>query len=255
MRVGDAVDIEVDMQSAELVDADLRVMLDRNVVADGTVHLDPGENHLTLTQHVDTPGFLQVRAELKVNDVTSTLSAMTVGKPTGHVLVLEDQPGQADALATAAPGIVDCARRRYEPAAQCQRSPLRPSLRQHARDEPHARSAAHAANVRPGPGAGWSVGGPRAFAPGGIRARRSTTFPGAAEPPAEPQQGSLALILGIDRSGSMDVISGGATRAHRNLHGARSRAAGRRAAPADDVLGVIAFDSNFSWAVPPTRLY
>ena len=80
VRVGDDVDIEVGMHAAEVVDADLRVMLDRNVVADGTVHLDPGENHLTLTQHIDAPGFLQVRAELKVNDLTSTLSAMSVGK-------------------------------------------------------------------------------------------------------------------------------------------------------------------------------
>src|SRR6185503_7959175 len=59
---------------------------------------EPGDNRLVLPQRVETPGFLQVRAELKVNDQTSTLSAVTVAKPAGHVLVLEDQAGQADGL-------------------------------------------------------------------------------------------------------------------------------------------------------------
>src|SRR6185436_18687730 len=81
--------------------------------------------------------------------------------------------------------------------------------------------------------------------------------PVSAEPPVEPQQGSLALFLVVDRSGSMDVISGGAA-----ASGASKIAMAREAAiqaadllQPEDTLGVIAFDSNFQWVVPPTKLH
>src|SRR5207302_645535 len=83
-------------------------------------------------------------------------------------------------------------------------------------------------------------------------------MPVSAEPPIEPQQGSLALFLVVDRSGSMDIISGGGTSSGGATKMAMAREAAVEAAgllQPDDTLGVIAFDSGFQWVVPPTKLH
>jgi uncharacterized membrane protein/Mg-chelatase subunit ChlD len=262
VRVGEDVEINLDMQSAEMVDADLRVTLDRTVVADGTVHLDPGDNHLTLAQRVDTPGFLQVRAELRVNDVSSGLSAVTIGKPTGHVLVLEDQEGQADALApvlqnmglwvdrgaaTSVPPNAN-ALADFDAVVLVNTPATSLTLDQQRTLQTYVQDLGRGLVV---------VGGPRTFSPGGYQGTPlDDILPVAAEPPVEPQQGSLALFLVIDRSGSMDVISGGANTGASKISMAREAAlqAAELLQP-DDILGVIAFDSAFQWTVPPTRLH
>jgi len=102
------------------------------------------------------------------------------------------------------------------------------------------------------------VGGARSFAPGGYQGTLlDDLLPVSAEPPIEPQQGSLALFLVIDRSGSMDMLTGGGA----STGGASKIAMAREAAieaagllQPRDTLGVIAFDSAFQWVVPPTRL-
>src|SRR5207253_1081739 len=97
------------------------------------------------------------------------------------------------------------------------------------------------------------IGGPHAFSPGGYQGTTlDDLLPVSSEPPVQPQKGSLALFLVIDRSGSMDIASGGATKM------AMAREAAIEAASLlqpDDTLGVIAFDSSFTWVVPPTRLH
>jgi uncharacterized membrane protein len=102
------------------------------------------------------------------------------------------------------------------------------------------------------------VGGPRSFSPGGYEGTvLDDMLPVSAEPPIEPQQGSLALFLVIDRSGSMDVLTGGGS-----ASGGASKLAMARQAAAEasnllqpqDTLGVIAFDTSFQWIVAPTKL-
>jgi Ca-activated chloride channel homolog len=262
VRVGDDIEITLDMQAAEMVDADLQVWLDRAVVADGPVHLDPGDNRVVLSQKVETPGFLRVRAELRLNDATSTLSAVTVGKPTGHVLVLEDQAGQADELASvlrregllveraAATTLPPSATRLVDfDALVLVNTPATSlTLDQQRTLQTYVQDLGRGLVV---------IGGPRSFAPGGYQGTPlDDVLPVAAEPPVEPQQGSLALFLVIDRSGSMDVISGGASSGASKISMAREAAlqAAELLQP-DDTLGVIAFDSSFQWVVPPTRLH
>src|SRR5439155_24422861 len=103
------------------------------------------------------------------------------------------------------------------------------------------------------------VGGARAFAPGGYQGTPlDDLLPVSAEPPIEPQQGSLALFLVVDRSGSMDVVTGGGTSAGGATKIAMAREAAIEAAgllQPQDTLGVIAFDSAFQWVVPPTKLH
>jgi hypothetical protein len=103
------------------------------------------------------------------------------------------------------------------------------------------------------------VGGARTFAPGGYEGTvLDDMLPVSAEPPIEPQQGSLALFLVIDRSGSMDILSGGPGQGSGATKLAMAREAAIQAADLlqpDDTLGVIAFDSAFQWVVEPTRLH
>ena len=262
VRVGDEAEITVDMQAADMVDGDLRVTLDRTIVADGPVHLDPGDNRLVLTQRVRTPGFLQVRAELRVNDLSSTLSAVTNGKPAGHVLVLEDQAGQADGVAsvlqqeglwidrgpsTSLPPSAT-ALNDFDAVVLVNTPATSMTLDQQRTLQTYVQDLGRGLVV---------VGGTRSFAPGGYQGTPlDDVLPVAAEPPVEPQQGSLALFLVIDRSGSMDVISGGPNTGASKISMAREAAlqAAELLQP-DDILGVIAFDSSFQWVVPPTRLH
>lgn len=262
VRVGDEIEISLEMQAAEMVDADLQVRLDRTVVASGAVHLDPGDNHLTLSQRVETPGFLQISAELRVNDTTSALSAVTVGKPAGHVLVLEDQAGQADGLVP----VLQRAGLFVERAAATTLPPSTNPLNEYDALVLVNTPATSLTLDQQRTLQTWVqdlgrglivVGGARSFAPGGYQGTPlDDILPVAAEPPVEPQQGSLALFLVIDRSGSMDVISGGANTGSSKISMAREAAlqAAELLQP-DDVLGVLAFDSSFQWVVPPTRLH
>ncbi|MBV9580345.1 MAG: VWA domain-containing protein, partial [Chloroflexi bacterium] len=102
------------------------------------------------------------------------------------------------------------------------------------------------------------VGGPRTFSPGGYEGSvLDDVLPVSATPPIEPQQGSLALFLVIDRSGSMDLISGGGPAGSDATKMAMAREAAIQAAgllQPQDTLGVIAFDSSFQWVVQPTKL-
>ena len=262
VRVGDEAEITIDMQAAESVDADLRVTLDRAIVADGPVHLDPGDNRLVLTQRVQTAGFLQVRAELRVNDSISTRSAVTNGKPSGHILVLEDQPGQADGLAPvlqreglwidrrAATSLPPSATalNDFDAIVLVNTPATSLTLDQQRTLQTYVQDLGRGLVV---------IGGTRSFAPGGYQGTPlDDVLPVAAEPPVEPQQGSLALFLVIDRSGSMDVISGGPNAGSSKISMAREAAlqAAELLQP-DDILGVVAFDSGFQWVVSPTRLH
>jgi uncharacterized membrane protein len=263
VRVGDEAEVTIDMQAAEALDAQLRVTLDRAVLVDGPVHLEPGETRLVLSQRVSTIGFLPLRADLQVGDTVSTLSAVTVGKPAGRVMVLEDQPGQANAFvpvlqagglqvsragASSLPPSAS-ALTEFDAIVLVNAPATSLALDQQRTLQSYVQDLGRGLVV---------IGGPRAFAPGGYQGTvLDDLLPVAAEPPVEPQQGSLALFLVIDRSGSMEVVSGGSQGG-----GASKIAMAREAAiqaagllQPDDTLGVVAFDSQYQWVVPPTKLH
>jgi uncharacterized membrane protein/Mg-chelatase subunit ChlD len=268
-RAGDRVDVTIGLQAVQPVDARLRVAVDQTVVADGQIHLDAGDTRLVMPQRVDAPGtgqsFVEVRVDLQVagSTLSSTLSAVVVAKPAGRVLVLEDEANAADGLVGLLQG----------EGLQIDRRP--------ASSLPPSASALNAydgvvlvntpatslsldqqrtlVSVVQDLGRGLLVvGGARAFAPGGYQGTPlDDLLPVSAEPPIEPQQGSLALFLVVDRSGSMDVVTGGGTSAGGATKMAMAREAAIEAAgllQPQDTLGVIAFDSSFQWVVPPTKL-
>ncbi len=266
-RAGERIDVTLGLQAAQAVEAELRLVLGGAVVANGHIHLEPGDTRLVLPERVGGPGFSEVRAELAVSGMSthSALSRVVVARPAGRVLVLEDEANQADGLVAVLQGegleIDRRASSTLPPAAS-------------------ALSAYDAIVLANTPATSLSldqqrtlvsfvqdlgrglvvVGGARAFAPGGYQGTPlDDLLPVSAEPPVEPQQGSLALFLVIDRSGSMDVAPGGG--ASSSSGGGTKMAMAREAAieatrllQPQDTLGVIAFDSGFNWVVPPTKL-
>jgi Ca-activated chloride channel homolog len=268
-RAGDRIDVTIGLQAATAVDAQLRLSLDRMVVADGPVHLEAGDTRLSLPQRVAAAGFVEVRAELQVAEQTmkSTLSAVVVAKPAGRVLVLEDDApvkrDQADGLVALLQGEgLEVDRRpasslppsasalsTYDGLVLVNTPATSLSLDQQRTLVAFVQDLGRGLLV---------VGGARTFAPGGYQGTPlDDLLPVSAEPPIEPQQGGLALFLVIDRSGSMDMRTGAGT----SSAGATKMAMANEAAieaigllQPQDTAGVIAFDSSFQWVVPPTKL-
>lgn len=262
-RAGDRIDIALDLQSTQSVDAVLQVTLDQTPIANGPIHLEQGETPLTFPAPLATPGFTSVRAELRVGDQTSTLSGIVIVKPAGRVLVLEDDPGSATALANllvnqglqvmrrpsnSVPPTAD-ALAEFDGAILVNTPATSLTLDQQRTLQSFVQDLGRGLVV---------VGGTRAFSPGGYEGSvLDDVLPVSATPPIEPQQGSLALFLVIDRSGSMDIVSGGGSGGGGATKMAMAREAASEAAgllQPQDTLGVIAFDSSYQWVVPPTRL-
>ncbi len=262
-RAGDRIDVELDLQATTTVDAQLRLSINQTVVANGPIHLQPGDTQLTLPAPVPEPGFVEVQADLRVGDRVSTLSSSLVAKSAGHILVLEDEPARADALVSllASEGLqVD---RRpassvppsatelgdFDGAVLVDVPATSLTLDQQRTLQSFVQDLGRGLVV---------VGGPRTFSPGGYQGTPlDDLMPVAADPPLEPQQGSLALFLVIDRSGSMDLLGAGGAGQAPATKIAMAREAAIEAAgllQPEDTLGVIAFDSAFDWVVPPTRL-
>jgi uncharacterized membrane protein len=262
-REGDRIDVIVDLMAAVPVDGRLRLWLDQIPVGDGPVHLEAGQTRLAFPQPIGAPGILTVRAELQVGQQPSTLSSVVVVKPVGRVLVLEDEHRQADdlvklleneglqverQLSTTLPPSAR-ALTSFDGAILVNTSATSLSLDQQRTLQSFVQDFGRGLLV---------VGGARSFAPGGYQGTPlDDLLPVSAEPPIEPQQGSLALFLVIDRSGSMDMLTGGGATSGGVSKMAMAREAAIEAAgllQPRDTLGVVAFDSAFQWVVPPTRL-
>jgi Mg-chelatase subunit ChlD/uncharacterized membrane protein len=261
-RAGDRIDVQLDLQADQPVDAQLRVSVDQPLIANGPVHLEPGDTQLSLPAPLSAPGFANVHAELRVGDQMSTLDSVIVVKPAGRVLVLEDDPHDADALvslltqqglqvqrrpASSLPPRADSLAN-FDAALLVNVPATSLSLDQQRTLQSFVQDLGHGLAV---------IGGPRTFSPGGYEGSvLDDVLPVSATPPIEPQQGSLALFLVIDRSGSMDIVSGGS-----GGNGATKMAMAREAAieaagllQPQDTLGVLTFDSSSQWVVPTTRL-
>jgi Mg-chelatase subunit ChlD/uncharacterized membrane protein len=263
-RAGDRIEIQLDIQSVRAIDAQLRLRVDQTVVASGPIHLEAGDTQLILPASVATPGFVAIRADLRVGDLSSTLTSVVVAKPAGKVLVLEDEPGSADALVSLLTNQgLQIARQpasSVPPKAQdlsdfdgvlLVNTPATSlSLDQQRTLQEYVQDLGRGLVV---------TGGPRTFSPGGYEGSvLDDMLPVSATPPIEPQQGSLALFLVIDRSGSMDIVSGGGYGSTGATKMAMAREAAVEAAgllQPEDTLGVIAFDSSFQWVVQPTKLH
>jgi Mg-chelatase subunit ChlD/uncharacterized membrane protein len=257
VRTGESPDVAVEVQAAAPTTGHLQLTLDNTIVSDADVQLRSGANHLSFTPMIDTPGFHELDALLTTADRTSRLAAVTVAHSPGSLLLLEDQPGEADAIgsllgaagwrvdrrspATIPPSVADLTA--FDAAVLVDIPATSLTLDRQRTLQAFVQDLGRGLVI---------IGGPRSFSPGGYEGGvLDDLAPVSSAPPIEPQLGTLALFLVIDRSGSMDLLAGNTTKM------AMAREAAMRAAELlqpNDQLGVIAFDSTYQWVVPPARI-
>jgi uncharacterized membrane protein/Mg-chelatase subunit ChlD len=260
-RVGDALSSDLTVLSTRATSATVQVRVDGQVQGRQSVTLPAGTSHITLDQQAQTPGFHRV--DVTVNTAAdstaanNTTSASVVVKPAPHVLVLEDRAGEAANLASAltARGMaVDVGSPDKVPAQagglDQYDSVILNNVAATSLTLDQQRTVQE--YVRRHGGGLVTVGGRTSYARGGYAdSVFEEVLPVSSQPPPRPAQGTTALILIIDRSYSMNdrsVFDDGVTKL------AMARQAAQLAVDAlreGDILGVLAFDMENIWAVPP----
>ncbi|HEX3246165.1 MAG TPA: VWA domain-containing protein [Chloroflexota bacterium] len=261
-RIGEPLDAAVTIDSLVDTSATLRVWFDERLVAEEETPLTVGANQVGISPMLRSEGFHTVRAEISApgdsHAENNSAAATTVTRGAGHVLVIEERSGEGSEVANvlAESGVtVD-----VQPAVSIPTNidPLRQFDSIVLANVPSTSLALDQLRTLQifvqDLGRGLMVtGGQRAFAPGGYEGTiLNEMLPVNSSPPTRRRQGSVALVLVIDKSGSMDLFRTDVSKI------AMAREAAIQATQllqVDDTLGVIGFDSRFSWVVPMTRLH
>lgn len=247
--------------SSTETDARLRLSIDGRVVGQQDVRLVAGTNRFSLTQKAGAQGFHRLRIEvLSATDTradNNSAETTTVVKGAGRMLVLEGHAGEGDRLvAVLREGGLEVDVR--APASVPQRASLLAqfdsiglanvaatqfTLDQQRTLQQYVQEFGRGLFV---------AGGDTSYALGGYSGTvLDEMLPVSPAPPPRREQGSVALILVIDKSGSMDLYRSDVSKM------AMAREAAILALDAlrpDDTLGVLVFDVRFTWAVPPARI-
>ncbi len=262
LRVGEVLDLSATLSSALPSRAELRVTVDGQALPAQPLSLAAGSTRVTLPVRIRVHGFHTLRVEVVAEADTrldnNLLEAATVASEAGRVLILEETPGSGAALAQTL--ATEALRVQTRPAASIPPSAAELgefdsivlvdvpatslTLDQQRTLQSFVRDLGRGLVV---------IGGPHSFAPGGYEDTvLNEILPVSATPPPQRQQGSAALILVVDKSGSMENAGDNVSKM------ALAREAAIQATELlwpDDVLGVIAFDSAVQWVVPPGRLH
>jgi Mg-chelatase subunit ChlD/uncharacterized membrane protein len=261
-RAGDLSEVSVVLHSSHPTSTALRVSLDGQVVSEQQVTLRPGTNRVWVELWLPAPGFHDVTAEVVPAQDTrwdnNRLLASTIVKQPGQVLVLEHQPGQAARLVEILRA--DGLQVQVRPSSEIPPSPqpLSPFDTVVLVDTPATsltldQQATLQLLVRDYGRGLVVIGGPHSFGPGGYEGSAlDDLLPVSSRPPERPERSSVALFLVIDRSGSM---ASAWEREAPKLDMAREAAIQAVGLlQRGDVVGIIAFDSEYEWVVPVTRI-
>jgi Mg-chelatase subunit ChlD len=275
VRQGQGFDLIVQADSTAQVDASLRVFGDGQLIHSQDVRLQPGTNRFMIPVQGDRTGFRRFRAQI-VPDADTRLqnnqaSAFTVVYGPPRVLMVEGQPGEGDNLAQALR------------SAQMEVTAAPPDKLPTSLAELAAYDAVVLANVPVtelpsgvmetlqvyvrdlGKGL-LMTGGENSFGAGGyLRTPLEETLPVDMDVRTREQSPNLALVLAVDKSGSMgrchcDNPDLDQTYVRREVGQPKvdiAKEAIMRAAGAlggQDYLGVVAFDESARWAVDLQQL-
>ena len=263
-RVGDTVVSELRIYSTTETSATVNLKVDGKPFTDGRINLDPGDNRITIEQQVEAPGFHRLDATLESSSDTSAennaASATLVVKQQPTVLVLEDRPGEADQIAKALtdrqitvevqePSVIPAQWAeldRYDAVVLNNVAATSFTLDQQRTLQEYVRKGGHGL---------ITVGGQTSYAKGGYPdSVLEDILPVSSRPGPRPEQGETALILVMDRSQSMDEWMG---MSREDTKFSMAKEAARLAVDSlrkDDTLGVLAFDTDNSWAVPVQKI-
>jgi uncharacterized membrane protein len=260
-RVGEPLDATVTIDSLDERVGTLRVWFDDRLVTEEETQLDKGTTQLSVSPPLRSEGFHTIRADISAPGDTraenNSASAATVTKGAGRIQVIEERTGEGTEIANVLSASGVAVEIQPVSAIPTNTDPLRQF------------DAIVLANVAATSmtldqirtlqifvqdlGRGLLVaGGQRAFGPGGYEGTiLDEMLPVSSTPPTRRRQGSVALVLVIDKSGSMDLFRTDASKM------SMAREAAIQATDmlqVDDTLGVIGFDSRFNWFVPMTKL-
>ena len=261
-RAGDLIDLPVVLHSSGQITATLRVSLDGQLVSEQQLALQPGISRVPVTLRLPSPGFHDIQADVVPARDTradnNSLAASMVAKEPGRVLVLEHEPGQVARLAEILRA--DGLEVQVQPSSEIPPTtePLAGfdaavlvdtpatslTLDQQKTLQLFVRELGHGLVV---------IGGQRSFGPGGYEGSTlDEMLPVSSRPPERPERSSVALFLVLDKSGSMASAWSNEASKLAMAREAAIQAVGLL--QPGDVIGIVAFDSEYQWIVPTTRI-
>lgn len=276
VRLGQQFELTAVVESTDARPATLQLFADGALVRSLDVHLQPGTNRVRVSLTAEEPGFRRYRAELiAVGDTlpqNNRAAGFTVVKGPPRILLIEGKPGEADHLAAAlrASGMEVV----VTPPAQMPQDLATLSgfdavflVNAPAEALPHAAMQALPRYVRELGRGLVMVGGESSFGAGGyLRSPVEEALPVDMDVRSREQEPNLALVLAVDKSGSMgrchcdnpNALPGQYQRVQSGLPKIdiakeailqTFQALGRL-----DFLGVVAFDQDAHWALKVRQL-
>lgn len=272
-RQGQVIPVEVVVAARGAAEVHLRLLADGTLVESRVVRLVPGRNRFGFNLPAPETGFHRFRAEIEATADTrpqnnwGTAFTTVYGPP--HVLVVEGQPGEADALNAAleAAGIKSTL---TSPAAL---PGTLPGLAAYdavilsnvpAKALPDSTQEALVTFVRDLGHGLVMVGGPESFGAGSyLRSPLEKALPVEMEVRSRSREPNIALVLAVDKSGSMGAchcdnpdLRQTYTRVPSGLPkiDIAKEAIFQAAAVLGemDYLGVVSFDSSAHWDLEPS---
>lgn len=260
-RDGATFEAVVVVDSTVATETTVRLAIDGRPAAEDRLEVAAGTSRLTLPVRTRSTGARLVRAEiapaLDTRTDNNVAEAVTVVKEPGSVLVLEGRPGEGAALVAALQDAGLTVEVQPPPAV-----PARPeqldrfdavalanvAATQLTLDQQHTLQRF----VRDMGRGLFVAGGNTSYALGGYSGTvLDELLPVSPAPPPRRDEGTIALFLVIDKSGSMDLFRSDVSKM------AMAREAAIRSIEAlrpNDTLGVLGFDSRVAWVVPPTKI-
>ncbi len=257
-RQGELVPVDVQVQSTHATTAILRLSVDGSELARQEVTLEPGESRFAFQVTVDSPGFRTLRATLEAEEDTILHNNRADAFINVHgppaVLVVEERPGAGANVAQAlrATGLMVAVRpvslfpETLEELGQYAATVLVdvPAEALSQRDMEVLRAA-----VRDLGRGLVAVGGGRSFTMGDYQdTPLEEALPVISQVPERKEKGKVALVLVIDKSGSM--ASPGSDGVPKVEMAKEAAALALEELEAYDLAGVVAFDSANWWLVP-----
>jgi Ca-activated chloride channel family protein len=261
VRVGDSINSYLGVYSTIATTATLRISVDGAAPVERPIELKPGENRIPLDQTAQVEGFHSISVSVQGAADTATennaTSSTVVIKPQPHVLVLEDRAGEGTNIAAAL--------RTRQMTVDVRPSSSVPSQLKDLDAYDSIVLADVAATsltldqqrtiqeyVRRNGRGLVAIGGQTSYALGGyLDSVLDEVLPVSSKPAPRPEQGQTALILVMDRSASMDEYRG---QSGIIAKFAMAKEAARLAVDTmrpGDTMGILSFDTETLWTVPP----